>query len=394
MTISGLNKAFGPRVISHLAVRVACRALAALALASCSPLALAQGPNQTVSTSAGPAIVEKLAGGLVHPWGIARLPDGRLLVTERAGRLRILNTDGTLSPPLAGTPAVVAVGQGGLLDVALDPDFADNRLVYLSFAEQGSGGGVSTAVGRGRLEGDRIADFQVVFSQKPKVSGPNHFGGRIVFAPDGRLILTLGERFKSDPAQDLKSHLGKVIRVERDGRVPPDNPFVGRADALPEIWSYGHRNVQSAAFHPQTGELWIGEMGPRGGDELNRVEAGRNYGWPEVSWGRQYSGIDIADPPTRPEFADSVLSWTPVISPAGMEFYQADAFNGWRGSMLVGGLTTREIVRVVIDGQSAREVERIPMGGRVRDLLVAPDGTVLALTDAADGSVLRLRPVN
>ena len=393
MTRSRSIEAFGHRLVPRV-VRTAFRAFAALALASCSPLALAQGANRTVSTSAGPAVIEKLAGGLAHPWGMSRLPDGRLLVTERAGRLRVLNTDGTLSAPLAGTPPVVAIGQGGLLDVALDPDFAANRLVYLSFAEQGSGGGVSTAVGRGRLEGDRIADFQVVFSQKPKVSGPNHFGGRIVFAPDGRLVLTLGERFKSDPAQDLQSHLGKIIRIERDGRVPPDNPFVGRADALAEIWSYGHRNVQSAAFHPQTGELWIGEMGPRGGDELNRVEPGRNYGWPVVSWGRHYSGIDIPDPPTHPDFAGSVLSWTPVISPAGMEFYQGEAFGGWRGSMLVGGLTTGEIVRVALDGQSAREVERIPMGGRVRDVLVEPAGTVLALTDADDGAILRLRPVD
>lgn len=286
---------------------------------------------QSVPTDAGPVSIDVVAGGLVHPWGMDFLPDGRALVTERPGRLRILGRDGALSDPLRGTPEVFAEGQGGLLDVAVDPDFAENRLVWLSFAEPG-GGGASTALGRGRLQEGEIVGFETVFRQTPKVEGPNHFGGRIAFAPDGNLFLTLGERFKFDPAQDLSDHLGAVVRLARDGSAPRGNPFVGRAQALPEIWSYGHRNVQAAAVQPDTGELWIAEMGPRGGDELNRPEAGRNHGWPAVSWGVHYDGADIPDPPTRPEFADAELVWTPVISPSGMAFYGGDLFPEWRAA--------------------------------------------------------------
>lgn len=344
-----------------------------------------------VSSSSGLLAVETVARGLDHPWGLAFLPDGKMLVTERVGRLRIVETNGALSTPLAGVPEVYAAGQGGLLDVALDPDFAANRFVYLSFSEPGPGG-ASTALGRGRLDGKALAGFQVIFSQKPKVSGRNHFGGRIVFAPDGRLFLTTGERFQFDPAQDLKTHLGKVIRIERDGRVPADNPFVGRSDALPEIWSYGHRNMQAAAMRPGTNELWTGEMGPRGGDEINLTQPGRNYGWPVVSWGQHYNGTPIPDPTTRPDLVPPALYWTPVISPAGMVFYQGNLFPAWKGSMLLGGLTTGEIVRVVLNGTEARDAERITMGVRIRDVAEAPDGSVFALTDESNGRVLRLRP--
>jgi aldose sugar dehydrogenase len=346
----------------------------------------------TVQTDAGAVAVEDVAGGLNHPWGMAFLPDARLLVTERPGRLRVVGTDGAVSAPLAGTPEVFAQGQGGLMDVALDPDFASSRLVYLAFAEPGLGG-ASTALGRGRLEEGRIADFQVIFRQEPKVAGGNHFGNRIAFAPDGRLFLTLGERFKFGPAQDLSDHLGTVVRLERDGSVPADNPFVGRADARPEIWSYGHRNVEAASIQPGTGTLWIAEMGPLGGDELNRPEPGRNYGWPLVSWGRHYDGRDIPDPPTRPEFADAVLHWTPVISPSGMVFYTGDLFPAWRGSALIGGLSAQALVRVSFDGGQAREAERVSLDARIRDVAQAPDGIIYVLTDAADGHVRRLRPV-
>jgi glucose/arabinose dehydrogenase len=344
-----------------------------------------------VETQAGPLAVETVADGLEHPWAIAVLPDGRLLVTERPGRLRLLGSDGRLSEPLAGTPEVFAQGQGGLMDVAPAPDFATSGQVYLSFAEAGEGG-ASTALGRGRLGDGQIEDFAVIFRQEPKVSGRNHFGNRIAFAPDGRLFLALGERFKFEPAQDLADHLGTIVRLEPDGSVPDDNPFVGREDAQPAIWSYGHRNIEAAAFHPDSGELWVAEMGPQGGDELNRPEAGRNHGWPVVSWGEHYDGTDIPDPPTRPEFADAALHWTPVISPSGMVFYTGDLFPAWRGSALIGGLSAQALVRVAIEGQAAREAERIPLGARIRDVTQAPDGSVYVITDETDGKILRLRP--
>jgi glucose/arabinose dehydrogenase len=348
---------------------------------------------QTVSTQAGSVAVTTLANGLDHPWGMAFLPDGRLLVTERAGTLRILNTDHTLSQPLKGTPDVFHRGQGGLLDVALDPAFSTNHLVYLSFAEPGQGG-ASTAVGRGKLEEDRISDFEVIFRQEPKVRGANHFGGRIVFSPEGKLFLTLGERFKFGPAQQPSNHLGTVIRINQDGTMPEDNPFIGQDDAEDAIWSYGHRNIEGAAIDPETGTLWIVEMGPMGGDELNQPAAGRNYGWPVVSWGKHYDGTDIPDPSTHPQFADAVIHWIPSISPSGMAFYTGEMFPNWRGSALIGGLSSRGLVRVRINGEQAKEVERIPLGARIRDVEQGPDGAVYVLTDRKNGNVWRLsRPV-
>ena len=350
----------------------------------------AHADARTLTTRAGPLEVESVTSGLVHPWGMAFLPDGRLLVTERPGRLRIVDKGGSLSEPLPGTPKVFAEGQGGLLDVALDPTFAENRLVYLSFAEAGPGG-ASTAVGRGRLADARIEGFEVIFRQTPKVPGPNHFGGRIAVSPEGHLFLTLGERFKFTPAQELGTHLGAVVRINRDGTVPPDNPFVGRADAKPEIWTYGHRNVQAAAINPRTGGLWIGEMGPRGGDELNLPEKGRNYGWPLVSWGQHYSGERIPNPSTRPEFADAIRHWTPVISPSGMVFYTGDGIPAWQGNVLIGSLTRRSLVRLVIDGNTVKDEEIMDLGARIRDVEQGPDGAVYLLTDERDGKLLRLR---
>jgi glucose/arabinose dehydrogenase len=345
--------------------------------------------DRVVDTETGKVKVETLATGLEHPWGLALMPDGRVLVTERAGRLRILAKDGTLSDPLNGVPAVVAKGQGGLLDVALDPDFTQNKLVYLSYAEPGEGG-AGTAVARGRLGDAGLEDVQVIFRQTPKVSGGNHFGGRLAFTPDGKLFVTLGERFKFEPAQDLTSHLGKIVRINPDGSVPPDNPFIGQKDAQPEIWSYGHRNVQGAAINPETGKLWETEFGPRGGDELNILAPGANYGWPVVSWGKHYDGEDIPDPPTHPEFADAIRHWTPVISPSGIAFYTADAIPGWKGNLLIGGLSSKAIIRLSLDGETVTDEERIPMGARIRDVAQGPDGAVYALTDKKNGEVLRL----
>jgi len=294
-----------------------------------------------------------------------------------------------LSDPLNGVPKVVAQGQGGLLDVALDPKFGENKLVYLSYAEAGDGG-AGTAVARARLGDAGLEDVQVIFRQTPKVSGGNHFGGRLAFAPDGKLFVTLGERFKFDPAQDLDDHLGAIVRINPDGSVPEDNPFIGHQDAQPEIWSYGHRNAEGAAINPQTGKLWETEFGPKGGDELNIPAPGANHGWPVVSWGKHYDGTDIPDPPTHPEFADAIRQWTPVISPSGIAFYTADAIPGWKGNLLIGGLSSQAIVRLSLDGETVTGEERIRMGARIRDVEQGPDGAVYALTDERNGRVLRL----
>ena len=382
------------------------RVLAIVALTSLA--ACGQAGNGTPSSDAADATqdvatladadpaphVETFARGLVHPWALAMLPDGSMLVTERPGRLRLVGADGTLSDPISGTPRVWAQGQGGLQDVALDPDFASNRTIYLSYAEPGTGGVAGTAVARGRLEDSRLTDVAVIFRQEPKVEGPNHFGSRLVFAPDGKLFVTLGERFQFEPAQDTGNHLGTIVRINPDGSVPADNPFVGRSGARPKIWSYGHRNIEAAAIEPSSGRLWVAEMGPRGGDELNLPEAGRNYGWPLVSWGRHYpnsrGGGDMPDPPTRPELAGSVHQWTPVISPSGMIFYSGDMFPGWRGNALIGGLSSQGIVRVRLDGARFADEDRIDLGARVREVEQGRDGSIYALTDEADGRILRL----
>ncbi len=348
--------------------------------------------EQTVQTEAGGIDVERLADNLTHPWGMAFLPDGRLLVTEREGDLRILNTDNTLSDPLQGVPEVFAEGQGGLLDVVLDPEFQSNRMVYLSFAEPGENNTATTALGRGTLEGNRINNFEVIFRQEPKLDGDKHFGGRIVFSPEGQIFFTMGERFQFDPAQDLSNHLGTIVRINPDGSIPDDNPFVGQADAKDEIWSYGHRNIESAAIEPGTDKLWVAEMGPKGGDELNQPEAEKNYGWPEVSWGDNYDNTQIPDPTEKPEFADAEIHWTPVISPSGMVFYTGSLFPEWQGTALIGGLTSKGLVRVSINGNKAEEVERIPLGTRIRDVEQAPDGSVYVLTDQDNGKILRLSP--
>ena len=345
--------------------------------------------STTMNTEAARLNVTSFAKGLDHPWGMALLPDGRMLVTERHGRLRLVAQDGTLSEPLQGVPEVYASGQGGLLDVALDPDFKTNHLVYLTYAEPREGG-AGTAVGRGVLTERGLDKVEVIFRQVPTIYSGNHFGSRLAFAPDGKLFVTLGERFQFDPAQDLSNDLGKIVRINPDGSIPEDNPFVGQKGARPEIWSYGHRNPQGAAIHPETGKLWETEFGPWGGDELNIPGAGRNYGWPVVSWGRHYTGIGIPDPPTHPEFTDAIYHWTPVISPSGIAFYTSDAIPGWRGNLLIGGLSSEAIIRLTLDGETVKAEERIAMGMRVRDVAVGPDGAIYALTDEGDGKILRL----
>ena len=378
-------------IVKHF--RLHARNLASCFLAAGSLLLLSQSAladDAMIDTKQGTIKVQTLARGLSHPWGLAFLPDGRLLITEKVGRLRIVDKDGKVSEPLNGVPKVVAEGQGGLLDVALDPHFAENSLVYLSYSESGDAGKTGTAVARGKLGADGLDGVQVIFRQYPKVDGGNHFGSRLAFGPDGTLFVTLGERFTFQPAQDLATHLGKIVRINPDGSVPADNPFVGQEGALPEIWSYGHRNPQGAAIHPETGKLWETEFGPLGGDELNIPQAGKNYGWPAVSWGKHYDGTDIPDPPTHPEFADAIAHWTPVISPSGITFYTADAIPGWKGNLLIGGLSSEAIIRLTLDGEKVSAEERIPMGARIRDVAQGPDGAVYALTDESDGKVLRL----
>lgn len=336
-----------------------------------------------------------VTAGLEHPWGMAFLPDGRVLVTERPGRLRIIERDGQKGPPLAGVPAVDARGQGGLLDVELDPAFAVNRLVYLSYSEPREGGN-GTSVARGVLEESNLAAVQVIFRQQPAMQGGHHFGSRLVFARDGTLFITLGERnVGRAQAQTLDNTIGKIVRVNPDGSIPSDNPFVGRNGALPEIWSYGHRNVQGAALHPVTRELWANEHGPKGGDELNRVLPGRNYGWPTVSYGVEYSGAKISDSGTAPGIEPPVHYWVPSIATSGLMFYTGQQFPAWRGSAFVGGLKSQQLVRLVLDGDRVVEEERLLRGvlkERVRDVEQGPDGYIYLITDEDNGRLLRLQP--
>lgn len=336
-----------------------------------------------------------VASGLEHPWGLAFLPDGSMLVTERPGRLRMVSPSGELGAPLAGLPRIEVGGQGGLLDVAPDPNFAINRLVYFSYSEPGEGGN-STAVARARLEPKGLADVRVIFRQKPKVASGHHFGSRLAFARDGRLFITLGDRYsRKDDAQTLDTHHGKIVRIEADGRVPADNPFVGRAGALPEIWSYGHRNVQGAAIHPATGELWAHEHGPQGGDELNAVDAGRNYGWPVITYGRNYvSGTKIGEGTERADVPAPLTYWVPSIAPSGMAFLTSDRYPGWKGNLFVGALRGAQLQRLVLDGRKVLQRESLlaNLGERIRDVRQGPDGWLYLLTDSAQGRILRLEP--
>lgn len=378
-------------------MRALLAAAAAVVVGACAGSAGAV--DETFQTEKATVRVQTFADGLSHPWGLAFLPDGRLLVTERDGNLYLVSRDGALSEPLAGVPRVDARGQGGLLDVAIDPDFAANRLVYVSYAEPGPGGN-STAVARGVLseDGTALSGLQVIFSQKPKLPSTAHFGSRLVFDNHGHLFITLGERSAEEfrvQAQDLGSHLGKVIRIHPDGSVPQDNPFVGQAGALPEIWSYGHRNSQGAALHPETGVLWESEHGPKGGDEINIPEAGKNYGWPIVSYGVNYDGSPVGSGKQQgPGFADPVYQWTPVIAASGMAFYTGDAFPEWRGNLLNGGMVARALVRLELDGTRVTHEERIlgELGLRIRAVKQGPDGALYLLTDEDDGEILKVSP--
>ena len=368
--------------------------VACLIVGAPSPVQAQAPRSPTPAPVKGVVDVQTIAKGLEHPWSLAFLPDKRLLVTERPGRLRLVGPDSHLSEPLTGVPQVYASGQGGLLDVALSPAFDKDRLVYLSFAESGEGG-AGTAVARGRLGERGLENTQVIWRQEPKVSGPNHWGSRIVFRPDGTLFVTLGERFNySERAQDLATTLGKIVRINPDGSAPRDNPFVSRAGARPEIWSYGHRNVQAAALDSETGQLWTVEHGARGGDELNHPEAGKNYGWPVISYGVHYSYFKIGEGTAKQGMEQPVYYWDPVIAPSGMVFYTGNLFAGWKNNVLIGSLTPGLLVRLVMkDGKVAQEERYLgDLRERIRDVGQAPDGSLYLLTDARNGQILRITP--
>ena len=352
-------------------------------------------PAQSNRTVIGGLAVETFARGLNHPWGLAFLPDGRLLVTERPGRMRLVNGEGQLSAPLEGVPKVFALGQGGLLDVVLDRQFAANGTVYFCYAEP-TDGGARTSMARARLLADgrpRLEDMQVIFRQQGPLSRSNHFGCRIVQMPDGNLFLTMGDHFTyRDEAQNLGNHLGKIVRIRPDGSVPPDNPFVGRQGALPEIWSYGHRNAQGAAINPASGKYWMHEHGPRGGDEINIPQAGKNYGWPVIGYGIDYSGAKIHESTRKAGMEQPIHYWVPSIAPSGMAFYSGDLFPTWKGNLFIGALAGQMLVRLELDGERVTKEERLlrDLHERIRDVRSGPDGALWLLTDNANGRILRV----
>lgn len=374
----------------------------------------ATGPPMMVKSKTGSIKIEHLAS-LSEPWGMTWLPDGGLLITEKPGRLRIY-ANGKLSEPIAGLPAIEYHEQGGLLDVEIDPNFSQNKFVYIYFSERAEkqpspaparepgdprfgehqdhedvilkGG----AVARGKLDGNQLSDVKVIWRQTPKTIGRGHFGGRIVFAPDGNLFITSGDRQRFEPAQNLTGNLGKVIRIRPDGSIPGDNPFVNNKSARPDIWSLGHRNPLGAAIHPVSKQLWTHEMGPLGGDEINITAKGKNYGWPTVSNGENYDFSRIPDHETKPSFARPIYYWHPSVSPSGMAFYSGSLFKDWNGNLLMGSFNAEGLLRLTLDGTKIKAEERIPLQRRIRDVIQAPDGSVWLLTDYKEGELIRLSP--
>lgn len=358
----------------------------------------AKAPVQAPDFVEGHAQVSEVAKGLEHPWSLAFLPDGAMLVTEKPGRLRLVDAQGVLSAPIKGVPQVFAQGQGGLLDVVLSPNFKDDRLVYLSYAEEGEGGKAGTAVGYGRLSSDNRAleNFKVIFQQQPKLSSGHHFGSRLVFDREGMLFIALGENNQRSTSQDLDKLQGKIVRLAADGSIPKDNPFVGQANARPEIWTYGMRNPQGMALNPWTGELWENEHGPRGGDEINIIERGKNYGWPLATYGVNYSGFAIPEAKGETlEGAQGPLYWwkkSPAIS--GMAFYTSDRFPAWKDSIFIGALGTQSLIRLQLKDGNIVSEERLlnDLDARIRDVRQGPDGYIYVLTDAGNGKLLRVAP--
>ena len=374
--------------------RLLASALATLLLAACGPSdAVPPPPYRAVAApAAAPFAITEIAS-FNEPWALARLPDGGWLVTEKRGRLKRVNPGGTIGE-ITGVPAVAYGGQGGLGEVVLHPRFADTHWVYLSYAEAGDDDSTrGAAVARARLvldgDGGRLEDVQVIWRQQPKVQGGGHYGHRIAFDPDGMLFISSGERQQMDPAQDVQQNLGKIVRLHDDGRVPEDNPFADQGGVAAQVWSLGHRNPLGLAFDAR-GRLWEIEMGPQGGDELNLIVRGRNYGWPNVSDGDHYDGRDIPDHATAPRFEAPKVTWTPVIAPAGLVIYSGTEFPGWEGNALAPGLKSQALVRIAIEGDTAREAARYPMERRLRAVALGPRGEVLVLEDGEDARLLRL----
>jgi aldose sugar dehydrogenase len=371
----------------------------------------ASSPSPSVSSKA-PSVAVKasqtyqktvLLNNLEHPWSMAWLPDGAMLITERPGRLRLFQ-NGRLEPtPIAGLPTgILAEGQGGLMDISVHPNFSENRFVYFTYA-YGTQDANRTRLARAKFDGTRLSNVQVIFEVSPVKSGAQHFGSRIVWLPDGTLLLATGDggnppiQFDGElirkQAQNLRSSLGKVVRLREDGSIPPDNPFVTSNQAVPSLWSYGHRNTQGLAIDPATGQVWQTEHGSRGGDELNRIEAGKNFGWPLVTFSQEYSGGPISSQTSRPGLVDPKLQWTPAIAPSGLAIYRGDRFPAWKGQLFAGGLVSQDIRRIQVDSQGkATELEKIEIGQRVRDVRQGPDSLLYVLTDRANGSLIRIEP--
>ncbi len=365
---------------------IKCLILAVISSLFLAPFTQAQQPNKV------PFTVEVLASGLNHPWSMAFLPDDRILIAERVGRMRIVMADGSPSEPsISGLPNLLAQDQGGLLGIALDPDFVRNQQLYFSYTEQ-QGNLAGTAVARAKLVGNQLKDVQVIFRQTPKTDGTKHFGSRLVVAPNGNLFVTLGDRFTyMNKAQLLDNHIGKLIRIRKDGSIPPDNPFAKHSIAKPEIWSYGHRHIQGAAIHPGTGTLWIHEHGPRGGDEINIPAAGKNYGWPLASYGIHYSMEPIKDEHAEQGFEEPIYYWNPAIAPSGMMFYRGNMFPEWKGNLFIGSLVGKHLVRLVVDSNRVISEEKLLMNrARIRDVTEGPDGAIYLLTDDTNGLLLKL----
>ncbi len=352
---------------------------------------------QTIATDAHRIKITQLTAGLQHPWSLAFLPDGRMLVTERAGRVRVISKDFKLEPaPIEGVPAVAAVGQGGLMDVVLHPKFSENNLIYLSFSA-GDNNGIGTEVARGTLKGNRLDNVQVIFRMQPKLRTGYHFGSRLVFDRDGLLYITLGDRGEMERAQNPGDHNGSVIRIHDDGRVPKDNPFVGKPGWRAEKFTLGNRNMQGAALHPQSGLLWTHEHGPQGGDEVNVIRAGVNYGWPIITYGANYgTGTPIGVGTTKDGMAQPLHKWVPSIAPSGMAFYSGDKFPKWRGDLFVGALKDQMLVRLKLDGEKVVHEERLLKNllGRIRDVRVGADGLIYLLTDEPNGVLARVEPAD
>ncbi|MHC6226411.1 PQQ-dependent sugar dehydrogenase [Pseudomonas sp. X10] len=371
--------------------------LTTLAAAALVPVLAQAASEQVFPSEEGQLTVSTVADGLRNPWALAFLPDGQgMLVTERPGNLRIVNAEGKVGPAINGVPKVWATGQGGLLDVVLSPDFKRDRTVYLSYAEEGENGKAGTAVGRGQLSEDlaRLENFNVIFRQEPKLSDGNHFGSRLVFDRDGFLFIALGENNQRPTSQDLDKLQGKVVRILPDGEVPKDNPFVGQKDVRSEIWSFGHRNQQGAALNPWTGKLWTHEHGPRGGDEINIPEPGKNYGWPIATHGINYSLLPI--PEAKGKHVDGMVDphhvWEKSPAISGMAFYDNPRFKAWDHNLFIGALATQELIRLQLDGDKIVHEERLlgDLNARIRDVRVGPDGFLYVLTDAKDGALLKV----